>query len=130
MALTILRALSGLIGLLMVFMGLNWIINPAGAAEELGMPLLEGAGLSTQIGDLTAFFLSIGIMTLLGIGLRNQTWLRAAAMLLGLTAVFRTLAYVMHGADFVAEAVIVEVISTAILLTTAAKISTEAQARQ
>ena len=41
--------------------------------------------------------------------------------MLGGTAVFRTLAWVIHGADFVADAVIVEVISTIVLLSAAAK---------
>ena len=123
MAETILRGVSALIGLLMIIMGLNWIIDPAGAAGQLGMPLLDGAGRSTQIGDLTAFFLGIGIMTLLGTWLRNVTWVQAAALLLGGTAIFRTLAWALHGADFVADAVIVEVVSTIVLLSAAAKFS-------
>ncbi len=69
---TILRGVSVLIGLLMVIMGITWVVDPATAAGQLGMPLLEGAGLSTQVGDLTAFFLSIGVMTLLGIWLRRE----------------------------------------------------------
>ena len=127
MANTILRGVSALIGLLMIIMGLNWVIDPAGAAGQLGMPLLDAAGRSTQIGDLTAFFLGIGIMILLGIWLRNATWLQAAALLMGGTAIFRTLAWAIHGADFVADAVIVEVVSTVVLLSTAAKASQPSQ---
>ena len=128
MAETLLRGVSALIGLLMIIMGLNWVIDPAGAAGQLGMPLLDGAGRSTQVGDLTAFFLGIGIMTLLGTWLRNPTWLQAAALLLGGTAVFRTLAWAVHGADFVPDAVAVEVISTVVLLSAAAKFARPSQA--
>ena len=116
---TILRGVTILIGVLMLLIGLNWIVDPAGAAQQLGMPLLDGAGRSTQLGDLTSLFLGIGTMTLLGVWKRNATWLQAAAMLLGGTAIFRTLAWAVHGADFVPDAVVVEVVSTAVLLTTA-----------
>jgi len=121
MAVTILRGLAGLIGLLMIVMGLNWLIDPGTAAEQLGMPLLEGVGRSAQVGDFTAFFLGIGVMALLGIWLRNATFLHSAAMLMGFAATFRTAAWALHGAEFVAQAIVFEVVSTIIFLTAAAK---------
>ena len=48
----VLRIVAGLVGILFFLNGLQWIISPANVAESLGMPLLEGVGLSTQIGDL------------------------------------------------------------------------------
>ena len=48
----ILRILSGLIAILFLANGIQWIFFPANVAESLRMPLLEGAAASTQIGDL------------------------------------------------------------------------------
>ena len=61
-----LNILTYAIGLLFVFNGLMWLISPADIASTLGMPLLTGHGLSTQIGDLASFFLVVGIFSLLG----------------------------------------------------------------
>ena len=52
----ILRVVVALPAILFVVMGLRWVVAPAGIAPEFGMPLLQGLGLSTQIGDLGAFF--------------------------------------------------------------------------
>ena len=52
------RILSGLAGLVMGLSAVNWLIDPKAAALALGMPLLEGMGRSTQVGDFTAFFVS------------------------------------------------------------------------
>ena len=59
--------LLALLGIMFVFNGLNWYINPAAAAEGLGMPLLQGGGLSTQLGDLSSFFLVLGLFVLAGV---------------------------------------------------------------
>ena len=61
-----LNILTYAIGLLFLFNGLMWLISPTDIASSLGMPLLTGHGLSTQIGDLASFFLVVGIFTLLG----------------------------------------------------------------
>ena len=123
MAFNLLRGLATLCGLLMVVMGLNFILDPAAAVAQLGMPLLPGdQGRSTQLGDLTAFFLSMGAMILLGTWTGNRTWLYAAVMLMGGTALFRTLAYALHGADFATQEIVVEVISSIILLLMASKL--------
>ena len=55
------RILSGLIGLLMLYTCVGWIMDPATAAAELAMPLLEGMGGNTQIGDFTSFFFTAGV---------------------------------------------------------------------
>ena len=39
-------------GFLFFINGIMWLIAPAASAEALGMSLLSGAGLSTQIGDI------------------------------------------------------------------------------
>ena len=102
-------------------MGIRWLADPAGAAASLGMPLLEGLGRSTQIGDLSAFFITLSVLIVLGVLTGKREWLYAPAILLGLTALFRTVAWIAHDAAFATSAIIVEVVSTGILLFAAAR---------
>ena len=108
--------------ILLGLVGLRWLIDPAGAAGELGMPLLDGLGRSTQIGDLTSFFITSSVLIFLGVFTGKREWLYAPAVLLGLTAIFRILAWAVHGAAFATAAIAVEVVSTAILLFAASRI--------
>ena len=87
------------------------------------MPLLEGLGLSTQIGDLGAFFTAAGLMVLLGLWTGNKTWLLAPALLLGFTAIFRTLAWALHSASFAGPQIAIEVVLTVLLLVVANRAS-------
>ncbi|MEM8561313.1 MAG: DUF4345 family protein [Pseudomonadota bacterium] len=113
---TILRILIVLAGLFFTLTGLVWLVQPARAAASLGMPLLEGAGRSTQIADMAVFFFAVGIMILLSaVKLRSHWFLIPALMLLG-AAVFRVFAWLVHGADFVASAVAVELVVGCLLL--------------
>ena len=104
-------------------MGIRWLVDPAGAAGGLGMPLLEGLGRSTQIGDLGAFFVTLSVLILLGVITGKREWFYAPALLLGLTALFRVVAWLAHGAAFATAAIVVEVVSTAILLVAATRTS-------
>ena len=83
------------------------------------MPLLDGAARSTQIGDFSAFFIGVTIFCVLGAIKQQTTWIYSAAIILGLAAVMRTLAWTVHGAAFVASAVIAEVVLTVLLLISA-----------
>ena len=83
----ILRVIAGFFGAFFLLMGLRWIIDPSSAAASLSMPLLDGAGLSTQIGDVGSFFITIGVMTLIGVIKKQRHWLYAPSMLL-LTAAY------------------------------------------
>ena len=108
--------------LLFLFIGIRWLFDPAGAAAELGMPLLEGLGRSTQIGDLTAFFIGASVMMGLGLMTANRTWFYAPAMLLILTAGFRVVAWLAHGATFAAPQIAVEVVVAGVLVLAASKL--------
>ena len=112
----ILRIVAGLIGGLFLLQALAWMIDPAGAAEALGMPLLDGLARSTQVGDFTSFFLALGAMGLIGALRMSGTWLRAGAMLLGGAAVMRTLAWAIHEAAFATEFIIIEAVAAATLV--------------
>jgi hypothetical protein len=105
----VLRIVAGLVGILFFLNGLQWIISPANVAESLGMPLLEGVGLSTQIGDLGSFFITVGAMTLIGAISTTRHWFYAPSMLLLVAALYRTLSTLLYGAPFVMSAIVVEV---------------------
>ncbi|MEM9257243.1 MAG: hypothetical protein AAGA91_17510 [Pseudomonadota bacterium] len=109
------KVLAILASALLLLVGLRWIVDPAGAAAELGMPLLEGLGRSTQIGDLTAFFVVAGCFGLFGTLRRNSTALAAAAALVGGAAVFRTLAWAAHDAAL-APQILVEIVMLVVFL--------------
>lgn len=119
---TLLRVFVALPALLFLAIGVRWLIDPTGAAAELGMPLLEGLGRSTQIGDLTAFFIGASAMIGLGLITANRTWFYAPALLLILTAVFRTVAWLAHDAPFATPQIAVEVIVACLLIFAAGKL--------
>jgi len=110
------RVLAGLVALLMGISAVRWLVDPAGAAEGLGMSLLDGFGRSTQVGDISAFFVGVTIFCVLGIIKQQAIWLFSAATLLGLAAVLRTLAWAAHGADFATSAIVAEVVMTVLLV--------------
>jgi hypothetical protein len=56
-----LKIVTALPALLFIIVGFRWLLAPAGVAAEFGMPLLDGLGGSTQIGDIGAFFLGGGL---------------------------------------------------------------------
>jgi hypothetical protein len=118
------KVVACLPAILFALMGVRWLADPGGAAASLGMPLLEGLGRSTQIGDLSAFFVTASVLILLGVFTGKREWLYAPALLLGSTAIFRTVAWAAHGAAFATSAIVVEVVSTGILLFAASRIKT------
>ena len=121
----VLRIVAGLVGILFFLNGLQWIISPANVAESLGMPLLEGVGLSTQIGDLGSFFITVGAMTLIGAITTTRHWFYAPSMLLLVAALYRTLSTILYGAPFVMSAILVEVVVGLFLIFVGSKISIE-----
>ena len=111
----ILRVVTVLPGILFVVIGVGWIIDPASAAAGVGMPLLEGVGRSTQIGDLGSFFLAMGLLILVGVTTLDRAWFYPPMMLLGLAAIFRIVAWLIHGAALAGSMIAVEIIVTALL---------------
>ena len=96
--------------ILFLVTGLRWFVDPGAAAAGLGMPLLEGAGLSTQVGDIGAFFLTLGLCLLLALVTGKRSWYYPPIMLLGLTAVGRILAWLLHDAALATGAIAVELV--------------------
>jgi hypothetical protein len=110
-----LRLIVTLLGAFFALQGLGFLLAPQRAVESLGMPLLDGIGRSTQLGDFAAFFLVAGIGILYGSRPGNARALLFPAALIGGAAVTRTLAWLLQGASFAGMFIAVEVITGLIL---------------
>ena len=121
-----LQVVLALVGAFFGLQGLVWLVRPAQAAEGLGMPLLEGVGRSSQVGDFAAFFLVLSGAILVGTFRQNRTWLQAGAALLGVAAVARTVAFAAHGAAFATAFVAVELVGAGLLLFAASRLESGA----
>lgn len=111
-----LRAIVLLCGVLFIITGLRWLLAPAGVAPEFGLVLSTGVGLSSQIGDMSAFFLTLGVCILMGLITQRAIWYYPPIILLSLTAVGRLLAWLLHDAALAMNLIAPEVIVALILL--------------
>ena len=105
-----LRAIVLLCGVLFIVTGLRWLLAPAGVAPEFGLVLSSGVGLSSQIGDMSAFFLTLGVCILMGLTTQRTIWYYPPIILLSLTAVGRVLAWLLHDAALATGLIAPEVI--------------------
>ena len=121
----ILSVLVLLPAVLFVVTGLRWLIDPAGIAPEFGLVLGEGLGLSSQVGDMSGFFLTLGICMLVALVSGRRVWYYPPAMLLLLTAVGRVIAWLLHDAALVSQ-IGVEVVVAVILLIASRRLAQEA----
>ncbi len=122
------RRLLGLLVLipavLFIVMGVRWLVAPAGIAPEFGFELAAGLGLSSQVGDMSGYFLTLGICMLTGVVSGRRTWYYPPALLLFLTASGRVVAWLFHDAAL-APQIGVEVVVTVILLVASQRLARE-----
>lgn len=111
----VIKFAAGFFGVMLFGMGIQWLVDPAGAAGSLGMGLLDGAARSSQIGDFSAFFLAAGSFALLALITKNATLLLTPIALVGLAAVTRTLAWLVHDAALV-ESIGVELLMCVVFI--------------
>lgn len=112
----LLRIIVVIPAIIFVMTGIGYILDPANTAAQFGMPLLEGLGRSTQIGTLAAFFFTAGFCVLLATTTGNRFWYYPAAMLTGLTAIFRVIAWLLHDATLATDQILPEVVFTFLFL--------------
>jgi uncharacterized membrane protein len=112
----ILSALVFLPAILFLVTGLRWLVDPAGIAPAFGLVLGDGLGLSSQVGDMSSFFLTIGILMLVALVTGRRVWYYPPAMLLLLTAIGRLIAWLVHDAALAPQQIGVEIVVTVILL--------------
>jgi hypothetical protein len=117
----ILQSLAAVGALIFLFVGVAMWVAPTFVAGELGMPLLDGLGRSTQIADIAALFLAMGGCIAVGLVTRNRMWLAPSALILGLASTGRVLAWAVHGASFATLEISVEVFFTVVLVSLIAR---------
>lgn len=125
----LLHVVIGLAGFMFVFLGAGWLFAPAVISPQLGMSLQSGVGLSTQIGDLSAFFLTLGACILLGLYTGKRYWFLPPMMLLGLAAMGRMIAWLFHDAALALDMIGVEVLVASLLLVTSGRLTTSRPTR-
>ncbi|MFN3515546.1 MAG: DUF4345 family protein [Novosphingobium sp.] len=86
-----------LLGLLDLFMGLNFLFNPLETGAGLGVSPLGTQGMSTMRADFTAFFVVIALCMMIGAWRRNADLLLVPAGLMGMAAAVRMASLAMDG---------------------------------
>ena len=102
--------------MLFIVTGLRWLVAPAGIAPQFGLTLEHGVGLSSQVGDMSAFFLMLGICMFAGLVSERRSWYYPPIILLSLTALGRILAWLLHDAALAVSLIAPEVIVAVILV--------------
>ena len=112
----VLSVIIALPAVMFIMTGLRWLVDPATAAAQFGMPLLDGIGLSTQIGDLAAFFIAGGMFVFIALITSKRSWYYPPIMLVGFTALFRVLAWLLHDATLAVQMIVSEIVIAVLLL--------------
>jgi hypothetical protein len=92
-----LTAVIFLLGLFDLFMGLNFLFNPAATGAGLGLAGMGAQGTSTLRADFTAFFGVIAVCMMLGAWRRNGDLLLVPAALMGTAVVVRGVSVMLDG---------------------------------
>lgn len=114
-----LRIISILIGVGAFATAMRFAFTPAAAAERLGMPVLEGVGASTQLGDIGGLFLAAAVLVGLAQRPGQAGLLIAPAILVGCAAVMRTLVFLTGHAPFATGFIVPEAVIAALLFAAA-----------
>ena len=112
-------AFSALLGLTFLAIGVAWLTVPSAAAGALGASLLQGTGLATQVGDSASFFLCAGFFLLYGALGRRAPWLMAGALLIGVVAPARIIAWAAHDAALTLGPIVIECVTFIVVALTA-----------
>lgn len=110
------KFLSSIPAVVFLIIGVFWVLQPGIMAENFGMVLSSGLGLSSQIGDLGSYFVSSALMIFYGIYTNNTHWFYPPILIMLLTALFRTLSTFLHDAPFAADMIGSEILFSGILI--------------
>jgi hypothetical protein len=94
----VIKIIAAVPGIPMLVNALLFIAQPERVTADLGMPLLEGVGLSTQLADLGAFFTFSAFLIFYGVLKSKGECLRIVALLIGLAAFLRIVAWAVNDA--------------------------------
>jgi hypothetical protein len=112
----VLKVLVLLPAILFMVTGIRWLVAPAEIAPNFGLALAEGIGLSTQVGDLAGFFLTLGSCMLIALITERRSWYYPPMMLLVIATLGRIVAWLVHDAALTVGPIIVELVVALILL--------------
>ena len=113
------NTLSSVLGVVLLFIALQWIFMPASAAESLGMLYLEGDGRNTQIRDFTAFFFASSIMCFLSLSSKQYEFIFCCGLIYLIAGTFNIIASVIHDAPLGVSSLIAEIVFASIAFTAA-----------
>lgn len=122
----ILKILVVLPAILFLVTGLRWLVAPAGVAPMFGLTLADGVGLSSQVGDMSAFFLTAGICMLVALVSGRRAWYYPPMMMLLLTALGRILAWLVHDAALAVDLIAPEIIVGVLLIVASRRLPEQA----
>jgi len=114
-----LRITSIAIGVLSFATAMQFAFIPARVADRLGMPVLEGTGASTQLGDIGALFLAVAVFVGLAQRPGQARLLLVPAILVGCAAVMRTLVFLAGHAPLPPQYILPELVMPALLVAAA-----------
>ena len=115
--------------ILFVATGIRWLVAPAEVAPSFGLTLSEGIGLSSQVGDLASFFITLGSCMLIALITELRSWYYPPMMLLAIAAIGRTIAWLLHDATLAVSQIMVEVTVALILLLASRRLPQEISTR-
>ena len=121
----VLKLLVLLPAILFLVTGIRWLVAPAGIAPNFGLTLAEGIGLSSQIGDMAGFFLTLGSCMLIALISEHRSWYYPPMMLLAITALGRVVAWLLHDATLAGSQIMIEVVVALILLVASRRLPQE-----
>ncbi|WP_374591745.1 DUF4345 family protein [Novosphingobium sp.] len=93
----VLTALVFLFGLFDLFMGLNFLLNPAETALGFGLSANGVQGISTLRADFTAFFGVVAACMMIGAWRRNADLLLVPVAVMGVAVLVRGVSLVLDG---------------------------------
>lgn len=111
----ILQGPALIVALLLGTLGALWLLDPALAAPQFDIELPKGRGLSTIVGIISAFALTISGCVIVGILTQKRTWFYPAILLLLLTAIGRVIA-TAHDGPMVIDRIMIEVVMAVFVL--------------
>ncbi|MFT5117037.1 MAG: putative membrane protein [Kiritimatiellia bacterium] len=112
----VLKLLVLLSAILFMVTGVRWLVSPTEIAPNFGLSLAEGIGLSSQIGNMSGFFLTLGSCMLIALITERRSWYYPPMMLLAITALGRVVAWLLHDATLAVSQIMIEVVVAFILL--------------
>ena len=121
----VLKLLVLLPAILFLVTGIRWLVAPAGIAPNFGLTLADGIGLSSQIGNMAGFFLTLGSCMLIALISEHRSWYYPPMMLLAITALGRILAWLLHDATLAGSQIMIEVVVAFILLVASRRLPQE-----